>query len=147
MAEQSELGSKFSTLNVNAMEFVPNFGPPTAAPASAEPSANVAAPVAGADTETASSSPAKSITPTEQPSPAKSDSATAPVAAIATPTEQLTDKSPDNPGLCVQVRWCCHGGLWREREGGRAECVSLITSFRALPTHYVRVSDRQLNRQ
>lgn len=95
MAEQSDFAMKFSTLNVNAMEFVPNFGsPPNDTPAedTTDAPANPAAP---AETETATSSPSKSATPSEQPSPTKSETVAEPaVVAVATPTEQLTDKSP-----------------------------------------------------
>lgn len=94
MADQSELGMKFSTLNVNASVFVPNFGSPPSAsspPADEEPSA----PVDTETAETATSSPIKSATPTEEPSPTKSEIVEQPAeVAVATPTEQLTDKSP-----------------------------------------------------
>lgn len=100
MAEQSDFSAKFSTLNVNAMEFVPNFGGATQ---SSPPAASTTAqpekinPSASNEAETASSSPPRSPTPPEESSPVKGESASLP-ATVATPTEPLTDKSPDNPG-------------------------------------------------
>lgn len=99
MAEQSDFSATFSTLNVNAMEFVPNFGAAPSSPPAASTTAEPEKPNPSASNEadTASTSPTKSPTPPEQSSPAKGESASLP-AVVATPTEPLTDKSPDNPG-------------------------------------------------
>lgn len=86
----SELGSKFSTLNVNAMEFVPSFvsnvpatptsnTPPVDSPATEEP--------ASVEPVIQDASPTK--TDEEQP------------ISVAAPTESIDDKSPDNLGLCT----------------------------------------------
>lgn len=87
----SDLPTTFSTLNVNAMEFVPSFCV-----------SSVAAPTASVDqapspvTESPIATPAAIETPTEDLSPTKAESDTKPVSA--TPTETMEDKSPENPG-------------------------------------------------
>lgn len=102
-SNSSDMATKFSTLNVNAMEFVPSFSiQPTAAAFSAETDSSVT----GTDnTETieteTSSSPIKSstTTPTEDKSPTKSENEQLQPITEATPTESLNDKSPENPGV------------------------------------------------
>lgn len=83
----SDLSTKFSTLNVNAMEFVPSFctnSPPSAA-----------APTEEASTDTASEEPAP-VEPTAQDlSPTKTE--TEPPVSVAAAIEPIADKSPDNP--------------------------------------------------
>lgn len=89
MAQENDINTKFSTLNVNAMEFVPSFassGPVTAAPA-AEDSEAAVPPATVPDSS-----------PTDEELPAESVPAAATPVGTATPTEVLEDKSPDNPG-------------------------------------------------
>lgn len=57
--DAAEVNAKFSTLNVNAMEFVPSFASAPDRPVDEDP----------------------------------------PVAAVATPTDALSDKTPDNNGM------------------------------------------------
>lgn len=87
MAQQensSDLSATFSTLNVNAMEFVPSFLPSSPAPASS------------GDAEATSSSPNASTpdekTPSEDVSPTKTEET--PQTVVATPTATLDEKSP-----------------------------------------------------
>lgn len=78
----SDLSTKFSTLNVNAMEFVPSFCSSATSPA---------APDVPAETSVDESVPAEAPS-----SPTKTDEEQ-PI-SIAAPTESIDDKSPDNPG-------------------------------------------------
>lgn len=85
MAQQensSDLSSTFSTLNVNAMEFVPSFCSP--------------APASSGDAEATSSSPNASTpdekTPIEDVSPTKTEET--PQTVVAAPTATLDEKSP-----------------------------------------------------
>lgn len=85
----SDLSTKFSTLNVNAMEFVPSFctNSPPSATAPAEDAATVEEP-APVEPAVQDASPTK--TETEPPvSESVSEAAT---------TQPIADKSPDNPG-------------------------------------------------
>lgn len=91
----SDLSTKFSTLNVNAMEFVPSFASATPAPAAAPVAASDAVPSPA--TESPIPTPIPVETPTEDLSPTKSDSEAKPV--TATPLENVQDKSPENPGI------------------------------------------------
>lgn len=87
MAQQNDgdLSSKFSTLNVNAMEFVPSFCLP-AAPSAAEEDVSSEEP-----SPTVESAPAEPKSAAETP--------TDDVAAItATPTQTADDKTPENQG-------------------------------------------------
>lgn len=89
----SDLSTKFSTLNVNAMEFVPSFCsslPPTAS--------STAAPNPDTPTETTTEEIKPSEVPSSQDaSPTKTDDEQP--TSVAAPTESIDDKSPDNPGL------------------------------------------------
>lgn len=87
----AEISTKFSTLNVNAMEFVPSFC--SNAPSGTTPEAAAATP---AETPTDELAPAEAPTP-QDASPTKTDEEQ-PV-SVAAPTESIDDKSPDNPGL------------------------------------------------
>lgn len=83
----SDLSSTFSTLNVNAMEFVPSFctsSPPAAVDAPATPTEPTAVEPVTAEPTSQDASPTK--TDEDQP------------VSVAAPTESLDDKSPDNPG-------------------------------------------------
>lgn len=89
----SDLSTTFSTLNVNAMEFVPSFC--SNAPTGTTPEAAAAA---ATPAETPTDEPAPTEAPTSQDaSPTKTDEEQ-PV-SVAAPTESIDDKSPDNPGL------------------------------------------------
>lgn len=82
---ESDLSTTFSTLNVNAMEFVPSFCvPPATATESPQSTPKPA------DVE---SSPVVSLTPTEELT-----TLTATAIATATPTDIIEDKTPENPG-------------------------------------------------
>lgn len=79
----SDFSSKFSTLNVNAMEFVPSFctsSPPTAAADDVT------------DTPNEGTSTPEAQTP-EDVSPTKTEEEPQPV-TVAAPTEPINDKSP-----------------------------------------------------
>lgn len=92
----SDMSTKFSTLNVNAMEFVPSFGmTPTAPPTNVSPpdAAPTDAPTESPVTETA---PVESKS--QDASPTKTDEEQ-PV-SVAAASESIDDKSPDNPGSC-----------------------------------------------
>lgn len=95
MAEEgnSDLSMKFSTLNVNAMEFVPSFCsslPPTAS-STTDPNPDT-------PTETMTQEPKSCEVPASQDeSPTKTDDEQP--TSVAAPTESIDDKSPDNPGL------------------------------------------------
>lgn len=82
-----DMSTKFSTLNVNAMEFVPSFC--TNAPAAAAPSP--ATPV-----EPPADEPVIDEPKSQDASPTKTDEEQ-PV-SVAMPSETIEDKSPDNPG-------------------------------------------------
>lgn len=96
----SDMSTKFSTLNVNAMEFVPSFGVPAAPSA---PATNATAPeTAPAESpvqETAAVEPKS-----QDASPTKTDEEQ-PV-SVAAATDPIDDKSPDNPGSCSL--FVCH---------------------------------------
>lgn len=88
----SDLSTKFSTLNVNAMEFVPSFCsnvPPTAVSTDSAAAAT-SAEVPAVETTRSETPISRNTSPTktdeEQPTP------------VAVPTELFDDKSPDNPG-------------------------------------------------
>lgn len=86
----SDLSMKFSTLNVNAMEFVPSFCSNVQSPA--DPTAD--SPVDQPPIE----KPTDATEPTSQDvSPTKTDDE--PPVSVAAPTESIDDKSPDNPGM------------------------------------------------
>lgn len=92
----SDVSTKFSTLNVNAMEFVPSFctnAPPTSATAdesqaTAPPAATTPVEESAVELDNTPKSPDASPTKTN---------AVPPVSVPAT-TEPIDDKSPDNPG-------------------------------------------------
>lgn len=85
----SDLFSKFSTLNVNAMEFVPSFA--SSVPAAAAPATATTPAESTPDAEPASTQPSS-----QNASPTKTNDEL-PV-AVAAPPETIDDKSPDNPG-------------------------------------------------
>lgn len=99
MAQQegnSDVSTKFSTLNVNAMEFVPSFCtnvPPTSATSDSE----ATAPAAETTPVDESSVPPENTPKSQDASPTKTN-AEPPVSVTAT-TEPIDDKSPDNPGM------------------------------------------------
>lgn len=87
MAQQensSDLSASFSTLNVNAMEFVPSFCSP--------------APASSGGAEATSSSPNASTpdekAPSAEVSPTKTEESPQNVATVAAPTATLDEKSP-----------------------------------------------------
>lgn len=86
----SDLSMKFSTLNVNAMEFVPSFctNSPPSAGAPAETTTPAGTPVDEPATPVESAVQDASPTKTEAEPPV----------SVAAPTEPIADKSPDNPG-------------------------------------------------
>lgn len=90
MAEESDLAKKFSTLNVNAMEFVPSFctGPTAASPG------GDSTPVAPEPSQNSSeaTTPVEAQTPVDQ-SPTKTDNEPQPV-TVAASSEPISDKSP-----------------------------------------------------
>lgn len=90
MAQQNDgdMSTTFSTLNVNAMEFVPSFCTPATAPSSADDD-NVLSEEPSPTNETA---PAEQSSTTGTPT----EDAVAAVAAIL--SETIDDKSPDNLG-------------------------------------------------
>lgn len=101
-SNSSDMATKFSTLNVNAMEFVPSFSiQPAAVSAETDSSVTGTDNTETIETETSSSSPIKSstTTPIEDKSPTKSENEQPQPITEATPTESLNDKSPDNPGM------------------------------------------------
>lgn len=92
MAQQegnSDLSTTFSTLNVNAMEFVPSF------------CSNVQSPAAASATAASGDASVEAVTPDQAPTP-KEESLTKTdedqPATVVVPTEPIDDKSPDNPG-------------------------------------------------
>lgn len=90
MAQQSDdVSTTFSTLNVNAMEFVPSFcSPPNAADSTtSEPSA-----AATEKTDSPQKSPTKEAAPDEPTSGSSNEENIAVIADI------LNDKTPENPG-------------------------------------------------
>lgn len=98
MAQQednSDVSMKFSTLNVNAMEFVPSFC--TNTPASETPEGEATAPAPAAATPVDESGVEPVNTPKSQDASPTKTNAEPPVSVAAT-TEPLDDKSPDNPG-------------------------------------------------
>lgn len=89
---EGDLSTTFSTLNVNAMEFVPSFcsSQPSATPAPTdEPTPDQPSPTAdvGGDDNDATTVPEPTGTPSE-------DITT----TTATTTELIEDKTPENPG-------------------------------------------------
>lgn len=99
MAQQegnSDLSTKFFTLNVNAMEFVPSFC--GNAPSAAAPDSEAATATAPTANEAVDESvPEPDNTPKSQDvSPTKTNDEL-PV-SVPAPTELMDDKSPDNPG-------------------------------------------------
>lgn len=92
--DNSDVSTKFSTLNVNAMEFVPSFctpGPPTA---TSEDQAT--APTATTPVDESAVEPDN--TPMSQDASPTKTNAEPPVSVTAI-TDLLDDKSPDNPGM------------------------------------------------
>lgn len=88
----SDLSMKFSTLNVNAMEFVPSFC--TNAPSAAAPTTD------SPEDQPPIEKPTVASEPTSQDvSPTKTDEE--PPVPVAAPTESIDDKSPDNPGMLI----------------------------------------------
>lgn len=102
MAQQegnSDLSTKFSTLNVNAMEFVPSFctnATPTATSENEATAATATPATNNSVDETAVESDTN--TPMSQDaSPTKTN--VEPSVEVSSPTERIDDKSPDNPGI------------------------------------------------
>lgn len=98
MAQQednSDVSMKFSTLNVNAMEFVPSFC--TNSPPASETSEHPATAPAAATTPVDESGAEPGNTPKSQDASPTKTNAEQP-ASVAATTEPIDDKSPDNPG-------------------------------------------------
>ncbi|XP_055298243.1 eukaryotic peptide chain release factor GTP-binding subunit ERF3A isoform X1 [Sitodiplosis mosellana] len=95
----SDMSTKFSTLNVNAMEFVPNFGAPPSAPTTNAPTE--APPAESAESPVQEAAPVEPKSP--DASPTKTDEEQ-PV-SVAAATESLDDKSPDNPESEMLDSW------------------------------------------
>lgn len=97
MAEQegnSDVSMKFSTLNVNAMEFVPSFC--TNTPASETSEGQATAPAAATTPGDESGAEPVNTPVSQDASPTKTNAE--PPASVAATTEPMDDKSPDNPG-------------------------------------------------
>lgn len=100
MAEEGnqDMSTTFSTLNVNAMEFVPSFCTNTPATATAAPSSDT--PVDPPADEPVTVEPKS-----EDASPTKTDEEQ-PV-SVAMLSESIDDKSPDNPGTSTNSKIIC----------------------------------------
>lgn len=87
---ESDLSTTFSTLNVNAMEFVPSF-------CSSQPSPSPAA----TETTTEQSSPTTDVATDDIPNTVPEATGTISeeiTTTTATTTEPIEDKTPENPG-------------------------------------------------
>lgn len=102
MAQQegnSDLSTKFSTLNVNAMEFVPSFCTNTPASGTGENEATAPTAAEAAGTPVKESAVESDNTPMSQDASPTKTNAEPPVSVTAATTEPIDDKSPDNPGM------------------------------------------------
>lgn len=103
MAQQegnSDLSTTFSTLNVNAMEFVPSFS--TNAPSGAVPEDEVTPPKNATPVDETAVEPDTNTPLSQDTSPTKTNAE--PPVSVPTTTEPMDDKSPDNPGICSQSK-------------------------------------------
>lgn len=102
---ESDLSTKFSTLNVNAMEFVPSF---CSSQPSATPSAETESPPEQLsptiDVEVAVDSDVPPPTTVPEPTGTPSEELTT---TTATTTELIDDKTPENPGESERI-----DGVW-----------------------------------
>lgn len=115
----SDLSSSFSTLNVNAMEFVPSFC--TNSPPAAD------APAAAASADTPVEQPAPAEPAVQDASPTKTEAET-PV-AVAAPVEPVADKSPDNPGSLQFCSLSLSNKNSEKKIGNRETCQRVSSAY------------------
>lgn len=96
---ENDLSTKFSTLNVNAMVFVPSF----CSQPSATLSENESAPEQSSPTPDVGGDDVPAIVPEVTGTPSEEIATT----TTATPTELTEDKTPENPGERELVLHMC----------------------------------------